>query len=461
MLFRSAERLDFAYGQDATGKPTTAVTDYTGAGSAATTRSYTFADIGGVRYPSSLTAPCSLCGSTAQATTYDASGNKTREVGHDGKVTFYAYDAKVRETERATFAASYAIATTRPALSAAEKVTSTKWHATWNLPTQVAEPGKVTATTYSAKGNLTGQSWTATTDATGAAKFNAVKTGSTFATGWGWNANNLNTSIVEKETPVGATTATETGRWNLTYNAKGDVTKSTNVTTGKAYSITQINAHGKPTAAVDDAGQQLGFQYTVRGKSFKRIEPGRTYTYNRAPDGEVNRIDFDASNALTFERDASGTLRDIKLNGKSIVGNQLLADMQSRIERRTWLTRLFGPARERQFSIIDLLVPTAYAQEVLLPACALGPNPVCVTGVVLTTCKVVIIVGAAAIIAVNRKRSCDGGGSCGDRDSAECKEERRHCRVLCSDARYDPDLPNVYGGSFENCMKGCVSARCK
>ena len=48
-LAGGAERLDFAYGQDASGKPTTAVTDYTGAGGAATTRSYTFADIGNVR----------------------------------------------------------------------------------------------------------------------------------------------------------------------------------------------------------------------------------------------------------------------------------------------------------------------------------------------------------------------------------------------------------------------------
>ena len=218
-LAGGAERLDFVYGQDATGKPTTAVTDYTGAGGAATTRSYTFADIGNVRYPSSLTAPCSLCGSTAQATLYDAAGNKTREVGHDAKVTFYAYDAKGRETERATFAASYYTAATRPALSAAEKVTSTKWHATWNLPTQVAEPGKVTATTYNGKGMLTGQSWTATTDANGASKFAAVKSGSTFATGWSYSASSLITTAISKIDAV------ETQRYTMAYAVNGDLTK--------------------------------------------------------------------------------------------------------------------------------------------------------------------------------------------------------------------------------------------
>ncbi len=63
-LAGGAERLDFAYASDANGKPTTTVTDYSGAGGAATTRSYTFTDIGNVRYPSNLSAPCSLCGNT-------------------------------------------------------------------------------------------------------------------------------------------------------------------------------------------------------------------------------------------------------------------------------------------------------------------------------------------------------------------------------------------------------------
>jgi YD repeat-containing protein len=182
-LAGGAERLDFAYASDAVGKPTTAVTDYSGAGGAATARTYTFTDIGNVRYPANLTAPCSLCGSTQQASSYDANGNPTRQIAHDGSVTFIAYDSKGRETERAAFPASYSTAATRPALANATRVVSTQWHATFNLPTQVAEPNKTTANTYSSKGMLTGTSWTATTDATGAAKFTAVKTGSTYATG--------------------------------------------------------------------------------------------------------------------------------------------------------------------------------------------------------------------------------------------------------------------------------------
>ena len=81
------------------------------------------------------------------------------------------------------------------------------------LPTQVAEPNKTTANTYNSKGMLTGTSWTATTDATGAAKFTAVKTGSTYATGWSYSASNLATTMIEK------VNAAETGRYHLSDDA--------------------------------------------------------------------------------------------------------------------------------------------------------------------------------------------------------------------------------------------------
>jgi YD repeat-containing protein len=250
-----ADRVDFAYDGNPGEPSRTIVTDYSGSNGSATTRTYTFTDIANVRYPASLTAPCSLCGSTQQASTYDANGNPTKQIAHDGSVTFLAYDAKGRETERATFPSSYQSATTRPALGAATKVISTKWHATFNLPTQVAEPNKTTANTYNAKGLLTGQSWTATTDATGAAKFSAVKTGSTYATGWSYSASNLATTVVERETTFGSTTAVETGRTTFTYNAAtGDVIRAK--ADDQIFDLTRYDAAGVP-ASIKNNGVEL------------------------------------------------------------------------------------------------------------------------------------------------------------------------------------------------------------
>jgi RHS repeat-associated protein len=41
-----------------------------------------------------------------------------------------------------------------------------------------------------------------------------------------------------------------------------------------------------------------------------------------------------------------------------------------------------------------------------------------------------------------------------------CAAERQRCSALCSDARYDPDMRNIWGGSFRRCMNGCIPARC-
>jgi uncharacterized protein RhaS with RHS repeats len=97
-LAGGAERLDFAYGSNAAGQQTATVTDYTSACGAATSRTYTytyiFADIANVRYLASLTAPCSLCAnSTQQSSSYNPSGQPTRQIAYDGSVTFLAYEA--------------------------------------------------------------------------------------------------------------------------------------------------------------------------------------------------------------------------------------------------------------------------------------------------------------------------------------------------------------------------------
>ena len=128
---------------------------------------YTYEAVAGAVRPVSVSAPCAQCGSTSASTAYTSAGDVARRVEHEGRITFYTYDTKGRETERATYPAAYNTATARPALNLAERVVSTKWHSTWNLPTQVAEPQKVTAYTYGTGGRLCGESWTATTDATG------------------------------------------------------------------------------------------------------------------------------------------------------------------------------------------------------------------------------------------------------------------------------------------------------
>jgi YD repeat-containing protein len=340
------DRVDFSYGTSA---PQTIVTDYSGPNGSATTRTYTFQNTGGVMRPTAVTAPCPLCGNTQASTVYDAGGNVTKTIAHDGSVTFYAYDSKGRETERATFASSYQSATTRPALSAATKVVSTQWHATWNLPTQVAEPSKITANTYDSKGNLTGQSWTATTDATGAAKFTAVKTGSAYATGWGWNTSGLNTSIVVKIDAV------ETGRWTLAYASNGDMAQTTDVKGGNRIGrATQYDAHGRLLAGSEVSGRAVAMTYTARGSLQTEAYDGAAPTVH-----EYNRIGFRTKTTTVhgdvteYRYDSAQRLVDVLSNGVSLSDPAIGASLPERI-LRTVATRLAA-----------IFVSDAHAQAVI------------------------------------------------------------------------------------------------
>jgi len=203
-------------------------------GAASTVTQYSFSSIAGVLRPTSVSTPCPLCGASAAATSYDANQRKSKVIAHDGRVTFYTYNAKGRVTREATYPASYQSATTLPPLSAAEHVTHTQWHATWNLPLKVAEAYLITSYSYDGKGNLLELIETPTTDAIGAKGFNATPSDTTYTTRWTYDAKNLPTTIVELEG------STETGRWDMAYNATGDLTGITHVTTGTVATLAAL-----------------------------------------------------------------------------------------------------------------------------------------------------------------------------------------------------------------------------
>jgi hypothetical protein len=45
-------------------------------------------------------------------------------------------------------------------------------------------------------------------------------------------------------------------------------------------------------------------------------------------------------------------------------------------------------------------------------------------------------------------------------DRNGCKEEISACIELCSEAKFDPDMKHIWGGSKMACLKGCISNRC-
>lgn len=53
-----------------------------------------------------------------------------------------------------------------------------------------------------------------------------------------------------------------------------------------------------------------------------------------------------------------------------------------------------------------------------------------------------------------KSEECDGD------DDSYCKEERRRCGLLCSNAYSDSNRKKVYGGSMQQCIKNCLPQKC-
>jgi YD repeat-containing protein len=179
---------------------------------------------------------------------------------------------------------------------------------------QVAEPNKTTANTYNAKGMLTGQSWTATTDTTGAAKFTAVKTGSTYATGWSYSASSLATTVIEK------VDAAENKRWTMAYAANGDLTRVTDVTGGNRVGrSTAYDVHGRVLRATEVSGRTVAMTYTLRGSLTSEAYGGgapTTHEYNSL--GFRTKTTTVHGDVSEFRYDAAHKVIDVLHNGKSL-----------------------------------------------------------------------------------------------------------------------------------------------
>ncbi|MFM2449414.1 MAG: hypothetical protein RIS44_1864 [Pseudomonadota bacterium] len=333
------DRITFTYAADGQGRPSSQVTTPN------SYLNYTFQDSGGVRRPIAASTTASgdpNVGNIAASTAYASSQNEpTKQVALDGTVTFTAYDNKGRASERATFPASFQTATTRPALANATRVVSTQWHATWNLPLQQAEPNRITAYTYDSKGNLTGQSSTATTDNKGSAKFTATKTGPTTATGWGYDAKSLNTSIVET---VGGVVVAQV---SLSFDSAGNAIQLKNLLTGET-ATGQYNAHGRLIQETDPFGVR-NVSFTPRGfilsDAFTSSSAVPSYTLSALHNAAGLVTDLNTGTGMVYRwtYDANHRVTSITLNGSSLVASNTKA--HDHLMRLLALLTLSGDAK--------------------------------------------------------------------------------------------------------------------
>jgi YD repeat-containing protein len=273
----------------------TTVTDPLG-----TVRQYNFASkaLGKKRY-TGLTQPApGGTGSVSSSISYDANVNVSSITDLAGTRTTYAYDlSRNLETSRVE-AEGTALART----------ITTEWHPSWNLPTRIAEPKRRSVYTYDDNGNLLTKSIQATTDATGAAAFSAVLSGTARVWTYTYNERGQMLSVKGPRTDVNDVTT-------YAYDDKGNLSSVTNAA-GHVTTFSNYDADGKIGRITDPNGLVTDFSYTARGWLASRTvgSESTTYTYDNVgqmtqvtmPDGATVSYTYDPAHRLTGISDNLG-----------------------------------------------------------------------------------------------------------------------------------------------------------
>ncbi|MHA6885357.1 discoidin domain-containing protein [Ralstonia pseudosolanacearum] len=291
-----ADAYQFQYGSNYQ----TTVTDPTGK-----TSVYSFLKQNGVLLPTSISAPCGLCGSTRKSSSYDANNNLTQETDYNGTVTTHAYDSQKREIQRVDGAGT-----------ASARTTTTEWHKIWNLPLRIASPTKLETYSYDSNGNLTRYSETPTADSDGSQGFSAAATGATRTTNWTYTADGQVATSSGPRTDV-ATSTTYVYRTADDTNSpplyrKGDLYQIIDPL-GRTTTLNQYDASGRPLQMTDDNGTVTAFTYSNRGwLSSQTITPageaGQTTNYSYDAVGQLTKVTLPDSSTVSFTYDAAHRL---------------------------------------------------------------------------------------------------------------------------------------------------------
>ena len=260
---------------------------------------YVYTNTVGVLRLANATRPAaSGTGTVSASTSYDINANIATYQDFDATLTVYSYDlARNLETKRVEASGSAVVRTI-----------STEWHATLRLPLRIAEPLRRTTYTHDAAGNILTKTVQATTDANGAAGFNATLAGTPRTWTYTYSTLGQLLTVTGPRTDVTDTTT-------YAYDEQGNLSTVTNAL-GHVTTLSNYDAHGRAGRVTDANGLVTDFSYTPRGWLSSTTAGGATtsYTYDNAgqltgvtlPGGTTLAYTYDAAHRLTAIADSAG-----------------------------------------------------------------------------------------------------------------------------------------------------------
>jgi YD repeat-containing protein len=267
--------------------------------------------VGVVRQTAETQPSASGTGTASSAISYDANGNVSSRTDFNGNQTNYTYDLtrnlETSRTEGLTAAGGNTPQT---------RTLSTQWHATFRLPTAVAEPLRITTNGYDAdgtqcgaRGALCSRSIQPTTDASGAPR--------TWT--YTYNANGSVLTVNGPRTDVSdVTTYTYYANNDADLGKRGNVATITNAG-GHTTSITAYNAHGQLLAMVDANGLSTTMTYDARQRLTSRTVGSETTTYDYDFVGQLTKVTLPDGSFLSYSYDTAHHLVGMEDN----LGNRI------------------------------------------------------------------------------------------------------------------------------------------
>ncbi|WP_084209989.1 RHS repeat protein [Ralstonia sp. A12] len=328
--------------------------------------------VNGVPRMTSQSQPAgSGCTAASNALTYDANGNKASEDDFNGNRACYAYDlTRNLETTRVEgLGNGMACSSYTPngsSLPGGARKVSTVWHPDWTLPTQVAEPGKITTYVYNGQpdpfnGNATAscasggtlaidgkplavlckQVEQLTTDTDGHLGLATAQQSGVTPRVQQWTYSATGQVLTEQDPLNNVITYAYYSDTNLTGtggsavgHTLGDLQTVTNAK-GQVTTYSQYNAAGLPLQVIDPNGVTTTSTYDPRLHLLSTSVGGQTtaFSYDAVgqllqatrPDGSWIGYEYDAAHRLVATKDSQGNRIEYTLDN---AGNRVAVNVK-------------------------------------------------------------------------------------------------------------------------------------
>ena len=295
---------------------------------------HTFQTILGVAKSTGQSQPAgSGCSAASSATTYDANGNVASRADFNGNKTCYAYDlTRNLEIARVEGLSSGSacpgdLLSYVPAANSSERKILTTWHASFRLPTLIAESKRETSYVYDTHGNVTQHQ----------IKDTATNVTRTWNTSYSYHPSVPGVILQKTEngprTDVTDITTTDYYAPDAAcvgghLGCRAQVASITNAL-GHITQITRYNAHGQPEEIIDPNGLTTTLIYDVRQRLLSRTSGTEITSYQYDGVGQIKKIILPDSSFLSYTYDAAHRLTNIADN----LGNRIQYTLDNRGNR--------------------------------------------------------------------------------------------------------------------------------